>query len=805
MKQLMLAAAIAAGVTGTAAAATLEMQFDLSTLTDFSGDYEQLVMPDADTSPEPRYVIEVDSGVTTNLATWLDAEGLTLGAEGTIVKKGPGNLKVDYDISVFTGAIHVVAGRYVCAHSKGAGNVASTTSSQPIYVHEGAAFELSSTTAGGTKIPNKTAWIEGHGTSSENDGALWSSEPAGSGGIWPKKIFLTGDASVGMVNSRNSWQNHERFDCRGHNLTMYNVYNSYTYFSNVYITNAGNLIVKGGTLFENYQQYCFIPNTPEHKLVFTGKNASNIGSHYRTNGGTGYDPARYPTAWTMVMDAYSAFHCGMGRNGYHGPVQLLTDICIYRQNNYSSQTHFGKISGNGCIGAAGCNDGVWLRLANPENDFTGGVKLSGQDCWFTFVSNGVMPVAGGPLIMGKGGYVRFGHDQERFDLPDLRLENSRRIVVTDAQGAFRDVTKKDTGLTLWNSRLGGRTLDLQKGTFRFPAPNAGLWEGWTNTDIVASSANRTLISNAVDFAIWKPNVNQNAAYSDLDGRTGPSATYSGWLCNRTAADKTWTFAGSVSGRLYFYLDGSLVFSQTATRGNKNTAAVAMGTVTLPAGCRKRFELRVTGNGIQCAYDSSTDKYGWNSDAKGFVFDQNGGTSTGPGTYTQLTDDGTGALFVRSETAAEGSALETAGRGEWGTLVYTNYTANAVTFDLCGNSLAVTNVVGYPVAQNLSADALPGGTLTVRGNWTLPGKTANGKLVPASAASVAGTLAFGPEATVTVPEDDFAIPENATGYVIATATAITGRPRVANSRKWQVLATATTLTLAPAPGLTVSIR
>ena len=737
--------------------------------------------------------IKVDNTAETTLASWLSAKGITdLTPFDEIWFAGTADVTATTELKDWKKVVRVKAGaRVIAAH----GNALGTTAESETYIEAGGQVVIHSTTANGTKLRNKMTYIAGTGPNGK--GALYSTEPVNStANIWPLKITLTDDARVSWQNG-NQDLNNITWDLNGHDLNLYSRDNSYdrcgngSSFTDSSAADNGRVIVDYSILFEGANTF---QASGTHEFIFRTNGV------YRTNSSQGYaNGGEWTNHWKMVMIGPKVgtyppgFHAGIGRNGWQAPVEINTPTWFTKQNNYSSQTFFGPVSGDYGFGDAKRDNMCWLRLENPNNTFKGGVRLI-NDSFFSPRVNGALPAFedSGAVTLENGCTVWLTRGVA-YTFPELKLIGTgttyRGLMHGEATGAWRKVVKTDAADMLWRSSIGAKVLDLQKGVFRIPSPLAGLYEGFTNVNNV-TAADRATATNDVQMLPLAMQFDGNACYLTDRGTAG---FYTGYLWNRGTTDVTWRFAVSYNTTDYrLYIDGNEVLKPT------QTATPTFNSYTLTPGAHL-FEMRYTGKTSQGTKVDNV--YPWSNQFQGWGVDTQNRGSTSASDYVLLKDTGIGSVFTLAKTIDELPAACRQTMPVFETLVVTN---TAATFDLCGNSITVPNVVGAPKVVNQSPD-LPAGTFTVGKTWTVATKatTVNKKTVyqPVGTAQIAGTLAFAEEATVEVPTN------LAHGvYDLVTADTISRCPKSANE-KWytQLSADGKTLQLVWGVGLKVFIR
>jgi len=725
----------------------------------------------------PEYTtITVTNTAPVELGTWLSDNGYaSLDLVTNIVIGGSAAVtnSTDNSISTYTGRITIARGsRFVASTPKALGATTGDT-----YVENGATLEIYWTLPNGTTLGSEHVYFSGSGT--DGKGAMYSSCPATMQNIWPKYWQLLGDASVGALNWNQDINGITRIDLSGHDLTIISHDNSYDRFgSGTTIADAvgtGNIIIINSVLFEGGLTF---PGGSEHRLVFSTNGT------YRTNGGFGNTAGSTP--WTLVMNGpggNAGFNFGMGRNGYGGPVQLNCATKIQRQSEFASQTFLSQITGAGGFGTLNSNNNrTLLRLCCPTNSFTGGVTL-GTESVLSLPADGALPANGGVLTMNAGTVEL--DDAVTYHLPDFGMQGSAAYtgLVYKGSGAWKTVTKKESGLWLYRSAVGGDLLDVQAGTIRFPAPAAGLCEGMNATQNIDSVAFAT---NGVQLLPLAGRFEANTGY--MNGMS--SGRYTGWICNRTGGTANWNFAASFSAACYFYLDDAVVFKAT------QSATPTLSTNTLAVG-KHKLEVRLAaGGGTQGT--KVNNAYPWGDAFKGFVYDTQGRNSTNSNFFAYIQDPGDGSLLTVCENPEEAPAYPLPLFKEM------RFTKGTV-LDLCGNAYTACKISGWPVVTNMCAYTAPACGLTVTNTFVVAG----GEIVSKAPMSCSVPLTFAAGATVTLT-NSVALPYTTVKeYTICSCPGgISGTPTlVTEDSNWHLrkASDGKSLSLFHAAGMIISVK
>ena len=262
----------------------------------------------------------------------------------------------------------------------------------------------------------------------------------------------------------------------------------------------------------------------------------------------------------------------------------------------------GQITGNGAAGIHKTNPG-WLNLQNPDNDFTGGVKVTGGIVNF---DNGSL--GSGPVTL-DGGTLRWRPGFANEDISDrlVMLDGSTAILSTGNDGVtfvtFENAIGNDTTATLdkqgsgWltllepsthtgGTTIGNGTLNINPGALGTTGDitmSGGTlrWREGNSEDLSA----RLVMQNGVNATFSVANAADNVVFANPigNGTTAPLTKQGGGTLTLTG---TQTYTGSTTiqaGTLR--LDGSLDAASDVTveGGALGGSGTVQGSVTLLAG------------------------------------------------------------------------------------------------------------------------------------------------------------------------------------------------------------------------------
>jgi len=698
----------AAGTDGTTAADWIE------------GDGSVVVDRYAGTYGTNQLVLDIAQGQTVGFAkaladyntaheTEYTLEDLNGGAlkDWTLVKRGLGTLTADVTNKTFQGIVHIEQGLVDLKAQYGLGRW--EMDSAPFYVHAGATLSMNYPVGGAannvSRIGNRIVHIAGTGTA--DNGALRATGAHlnyGTVALFGKEIVLDDDAKIVHRDwyTLTSTLRLNGFTCTikgsasGGNATL---------FTKV----ADNGHLKFIDSNARYPGMTFDGTDPDNTITF----GNNGGFRFWSNGiyGSG---AR---TWTYIFNGATTTlfgDCGVtrdsGNNSFYNRFFITNTVTQTSQGNteYSSVYVRGKVSGTGKFALTTSNtEAHYLHLMNAENDFSGGVTVGrGVVCAYggqSLPDSGVAKLSD-TLDLTKGsnmtampefyGLSLFGTDL--CSLPPLEYDGTKSVMrVQGGRGSWKSIVKKGTGTLAYNSEAGSPLLNVQNGTFKLPRGAApGLWEGVvTCADAAAAATALAGTATPTNMVMRGPT---SAIGNPYLAPSSPSSTklitYSGYVWNRTGAEKTMTFASSVKGASVVKIDGETVIDAAA---NARTAA----NVTLAPGPHA-FEYRaVNGNPT----DASTAWPKW----FGFAYDAQGRNDLATtNNFKVAVDPGDGSLFTRSTSNDALPAFDKIAL------------ASGAKLDLNGNVYTAADLAGAGIVTNTATDGSAAAKLVLSGQVTV---------------------------------------------------------------------------------------
>lgn len=504
------------------------------------------------------------------------------------------------------------------------------------------------------------------------------------------------------------------------------------------------------------------------------------------------------------------------RNLWQGPIRLHQDstrVVINKgDRDGSTMNLIGPISGGGLYvykGSPASAYTPYFHLYCPTNSFTGGLATYLMNLYLWH--DGALPANGGPLMATNSTVMLM---DSVFTLPGATFSGTGSV--NNARGVWNGpVAKTEMGKLIYNSLVGGGTLDVQQGTFKIVpkeprAKLAGLIEG----DIFSDSQNTVRVAVGADSTTPSAITNRLAmgaaalydkTYRDfwvfdttVEGQKYRGFTYSGWLWNDTGADETWTFAGA-AGTLFSVWVGDTRIFRTGWDGK----TIAKAKTTLKPGAN-RFVATVynSASGADPRWHPGVTNGVWNVPNFGLGYRKGDWVDdVNVADFSPLMDPGDGTLLTYRRPEDVECPLPTTDWVEpYGNAgaTFTNICVRyGAALDLGGAAYAVDTLSGVPVIQNCP-------TFTVKGTLAL--ETAN--VARGRKLETSGVLAFAEGAQITLDEP---MADVATGdYPLVEATGgVTGAPtlpRSAEYRLWRVETTAVGVTLQRLPkGTAILLR
>ncbi|MBP5544902.1 MAG: hypothetical protein ILM98_12560 [Kiritimatiellae bacterium] len=572
----------------------------------------------------PAVQIAVGSDMT--LSDALTANGVSLSGAASLVKTGSGTVTVDdaSGIGSFAGDIHVFQGGWQVGTSAGFGTSDGSTWVYPngcvlvtdvTVSHSGEIFHLAGT--------GKHDWY-GWGairfpTDTQQNNAM-------AVGAYGSRWILEDDATVMVSGNGNgrSFLPAIDLELNGHDLTFwrgrygkvaatYSAPSQYGMFSS--ITGSGNIIMENGVTFlaSGFDPPSYTEGNGlvlRNAMIAFEKSKSREGWRLTASPlpAADWDDPKYVAANlrpSLVLrnlnnKNYNGEH---DANVWRGPVTLEGDLDIWQadQNYAYSMTLPNKVTGTGGLNVI--TGKAWLYLDNPENDFQGGVRLSGPNNRLVLAADGALPADGGRLLLTDSSVAFPSTVSAPWSLPALELGGTS--VVQNCQGSWKSVTALAGADAKYNSFLGASNLILRSGSkltlksFFDPADYPG-WE--ERYDVNRSTTDFDSLPQT-GIRLY-PYYMENNDFRDIKDsnnatRTGTrTIAYATYLWNHGTSDETWTFAGHFGSHVYVWLNGQQILALTAGNAWRNPYRV---TGTLHPGANRLIVLS-----DNCSWGATSD-------------------------------------------------------------------------------------------------------------------------------------------------------------------------------------------------------
>ena len=740
-----------------------------------------------------------------------------------VVKTGLGRLDLgdEDDLSSYMGTITIKAGTWRAVAPASFGHTA-TTNAGPVVVEPTGAIELKTATKSKFILTYKTFRLSGTGPYGK--GAVIFNCTLDQGGkTMGDCVLLDGDTLIAMTNNAHFYWNTDKFmkvKLNGHTMrvrTDYTAKNFIVGYPQFDDAQGGEIFLDKITMqFMNGSGKVFLKPFDDGRIVVTNGAGLQFSAIYGQLlwGVDVYTNGFLQCAGNWVHtnnDGTVNFANVTNRNLWRGPVRMhqdWTDFRIVKGDKDGSTMGFdGPISGGGIYAFKGAKTGnnskftPYLHLYCPTNSFTGGLVADEINLYLWH--DGALPAEGGPLMATNSNVMLM---DTVHSLPGATFSCTGSV--NNARGVWNGpVAKTEMGKLIYNSLVGGGTLDVQQGTFKIVpkeprAKLAGLIEG----DIFSGSADAVRVAVASDSTTARAITNRlalgaaalyDAKYRDfwvydktIDGHRYRGFTYSGWLWNDTDADETWTFAGA-AGTLFSVWIGDTRIIRTGWDGK----TIAKEKVTLKPGAN-RFVATVynSDSGATPRYGNGITNGVWNVPNFGLGYRKGDWVDdVNVADFSPLMDPGDGSLLTYRRPEDVECPLPTTDWVEpYGNAgaTFTNICVRyGAALDLGGADYVVDTLSGVPTIQNCP-------TFMVKGTLALETfNVAQGRKLVTS-----GVLAFAPGAQITLDEP---MADVATGdYPLVEATGgVTGAPtlpRLAEYRLWRVETTAAGVTLQRLP-------
>jgi len=491
----------------------------------------------------------------------------------------------------YTGDIFVDQGTWIvaCTNALGKLDDGKGEDTGEVFVADGATIDMASTDRYLSNAGKKIT-IKGNGVSGE--GALTVSIKATNyyKDVLGNNIVLEGDALIGMPQKFNLYFLNSIVNLNGHKLTV----KGGESIGNMVLggqTGVGTTVESGQLEFNDYGSLLL-----QHKILF--KEGSRIILNDDAELGIKmYGRYEVPITWNSSGRVVSTETPGSNvavptnQNTWHGPVALTKSMRVA----LSSQGSFGllgKVTGeggldmyfNGTIPEVPTNA---VTLANPNNDFQGGISAKGLIV--NVLENGAVPTEGGVFALTNS-IVNFVTNKN-YMLPDGIIHVTGEKSVTGGRGKWNTLVKTGAGTVNYDSAIGADVLELREGVLKVsmqPAVYAGLIEGveyFDDANLSSSAAKNAEIAytNGVVLSPYLVNSAMKTYWTtfrpdrDVENQTikGHCTTYTGYMWNRETTNVMWTFVSCVANVTTLHIDGKQLFSHQPT-----TSARTLGNATI---------------------------------------------------------------------------------------------------------------------------------------------------------------------------------------------------------------------------------
>ena len=762
-----------------------------------------------------------------------------------LIKDGDGTLKMDTAIPNFTGPVVINDGVLKCMCTEALG---ADTFDSHVYVRDGATFycrRLSSKADGEINL-NRKRFLHVVGDGHNGQGALnvdpVRPETYNTSGIYGSSLSLDGNTTVNHPN----WAE----------LPATNYLNGFTM-----VVKSGAISTE-----EAYGRYCNA-TFHARRLVGPGKMVIDDSIYYlqsnqfvdgdgpseieiRDNGGfrfwssaynKSYDwPFRFTgdVGWFWgdnvnnsmrfkVTGAQNVTFSNGDLNRVRNPVILDgpngTTLKLRTQSGLSDNWVFfeSPISGKGGINLE-CRAASYpagrVSLLNPENSFVGTVTV---DKGLLYVYEpGTLPQSA-DLVVSRSHALNYQlqkpNDVLEYYGAEFLSPNPQTLgpltftSVADAGtyhsgriqggcGTFSRIDKLSPNTMEYYSGIGAPLLNVEEGAFKLPrGPAPGLWEG-------TNSVNGGVFSKDIattNLIARGPNILNVPLLSHFGAKASSTATYTGYIWNRTGADASWKFAMGCEQYVRMDIDGV-----EAMRQYRKVNPVAgdpeldpehkFQTVTLTPGPHL-VHIRAYVNKLYFATNGVSI---WPKNF-GFVYDKQNRdvpavvSDVDTNNFEIVQDPGDGSLFTRS--------IDEADLPHFDEMRF----ARGTTFDLNGNAYVAGTLSGLPNVISSAEDAMAAPSLTITNRFIVD--AADIAYDPTLKISI-DAIEFGANAGVTVTNlatlarGTYTLAEATNSEGVVVAAGFRQRCKL-DSNKWDVKLSndGKKLLLAPSPGFKISLR
>ena len=480
------------------------------------------------------------------------------------------------------------------------------------------------------------------------------------------------------------------------------------------------------------------------KIVFDGVVVVDIGAKWNgsaantvvvTNGAIWrMNASTAKPAWSLVWNSSSSMMLNGtvdGRwggdssvNGWMGPVRIDSEFFgVYGSTANCGIWLDGDVSGDGGI-FSNC---AWLHLRGANNAYRGLTVVRGaasKPAGLGLYSPGSIALASAGIVMTNAPVNMATAGVYALPRTTFHVDVGRKESISGASGGtIASLVKSGDGeLVVLSPVAVTGAVELVQGTLTLAPPSAqtlysaapGMWEGTiagTSTmDYGNKTANQTTVVSRPEmlFTHAKPPWENNL-----------TATYSGYLWNRSPTNETWTFAASVAGYMRFYFNtgsGDVVFScDDMSKVHQQSYTVAPGAHPFVL----KVNPRTQGNpGSYVPKETS-----WSDQGYGFAMRRGGYTSNNYAKFNLLQNEaygtlpgGDGFLLTRdSRDVGDFHEYELANLRRAGQSISNCVVHAGTVLDLgCTNGVSAT--VGFDLF--VGANVITNGSVRFNGEWRL---------------------------------------------------------------------------------------
>ena len=617
-----------------------------------------------------KWTIDVPAGETNNVDAAAFAAALSAGVSD-IEKIGAGGIVMNTDTTAYQGSFHIKAGTWRVVDSKGLGErgvapggdnmyVESIQNADGVtlgnvYVENGGTLEAKSATANAIHYRGKVIYFEGAGQ--DGSGALLSNLTAShlSSSVFGSNLIMTGDATAANIGTEDCacCKGSANLNMKKHTLTFRGSLNGAGFYLRelrVPSGEGGNIVQEGGRLlFKDYNAMAGSANLT-HTVLGDGhidevQLGGSIGRTLLWNS-SGTNDWTDPRSGTRYANVWGA------------PVELQRDITFR-----GSIALKGAISGPGGMVFLG-GDAAAARPVRftAANTFAG--ALYGRNTDFTF--------SAGSLSRSQAGFTAVDSNvtfaDADYDLPAAVFDVSDQAAVSGGWGSWdRSLVKSGAGRLDYDTMIAADRLEVTGGEIAVggtpsTAVLGGLIAGrkiFPTTDDVAPFFNDdvTVYTNEVQNGFNAANNWSDSIWMPVEGEDAGSrilVTYSGYLCNGSPGDVTWSFILGVYQQARLIIDGVHSISQMSSKkAQKMTLTLSPGWHHVVAKFHSYYD-KTSKNPGGGPGSSITNVVKTGRSSVGLLIDVQGRDSWDLGCYADLRDAG-GSLFRWTDAASVDTA------------------------------------------------------------------------------------------------------------------------------------------------------